>query len=250
MSNFFNQFPLVDYAFGDEFNNKGGAELTLELFQDLSAYVELIDELKDIAPYYKKYYVLENDRPDQVSNEIYGTPNYHWTFFLMNDNIRRSGWPLSMQQLDEKVKRDFPHKFVRSRADLTGIMIPGQRAFASNSAAGGTILRRNLDLGEIIIQSERDFTPPEQLTNTAYSGVTSSVTVFGTGDEYNATHHYENGDGERVDIDPRQDEGALVTRVTNYDYYVRQNDKLKEIRVIRPDAIQSIVGNYFEGLKS
>ena len=88
------------------------------------------------------------------------------------------------------------------------------------------------------------------MTNTAYSGVTSSVTVFGAGDEYNATHHYENGDGERVDIDPRQDEGALVTRVTNYDYYVRQNDKLKEIRVIRPDAIQSIVGNYFEGFKS
>ena len=40
MSNFFNQFPLVDYAFGDEFNNKGGAELTLELFQDLTAYVK------------------------------------------------------------------------------------------------------------------------------------------------------------------------------------------------------------------
>ena len=250
MSQFFTNFNKVDYAFGDEFANVGGSELTLERYQDITSYVEVIDELKDLAPFYKTYYVLENDRPDKIKKKIYGTTNYHWTFFIMNDHIRRSGWPLSMKQLDEKVKRDFPHKFVRSRADLTGIMIPGQRAFASNSAAGGRILRRNLDLGEIIIESSRDFTVPEQLTNTAYSGVTSSITVFGTGDEYNATHHYENGDGERVDIDPRQEVGAQITRITNYDYYIRQNDKLKEINVIRPDAIQSIVGNYFESLKS
>ena len=250
MSRFFTNFNKVDYVFGDEFNTKGGAELTLELFQDITAYVDFIDELKNLAPYYSKYYILDNDRPDQVSHKIYGTTDYHWTFYLMNDDIRRQGWPLSMRALDEKVKRDFPHKFVRSRADLTGIMIPGQRAFASNSAAGGTILRRNLDLGEIIIQSERDFTPPEQLTNTAYSGVTSSVTVFGTGDEHLATHHYEDGDGERVDIDPRQEVGAQITRITNYDYYIRENDKLKEIKIIRPDSIQTIIGNFFEAIKS
>ena len=158
MSRFFQNFNKVDYVFGDEFNTKGALELTLELFQDITAYVNFIDELKDLAPYYSKYYVLDNDRPDQVSHKIYGTTDYHWTFYLMNDNIRRQGWPLSMRALDAKVKRDFPHKFVRSHADLTGIMIPGQRAFASNSAAGGKILRRNLDLGEIIIESDRDFT--------------------------------------------------------------------------------------------
>jgi len=250
MSNYFTNFSNVDYVFGDDFAKKGGAELTLELFQDITSYVDFIDDLKDLAPYYQTYYVLDNDRPDQVSYQIYGTTDYHWTFYLMNDNIRRQGWPLSMRALDAKVKRDFPHKFVRSHADLTGIMIPGQRAFASNSAAGGRILRRNLDLGEIIIQSERDFFVPEQLTNTVYSGVTSSITVFGTGDEYNATHHYEDGDGERIDIDPRQDAGALVTKITNYDYYVRENDKLKEIKVIRPDSIQAIIGNFFEAIKS
>ena len=79
---------------------------------------------------------------------------------------------------------------------------------------------------------------------------TSSITVFGTGDEHLATHHYENGDGERVDIDPRQAAGAQIVRVTNYDHYIRENDKLKEIKVIRPDAIQSIIGNYFEAIKS
>ena len=63
----------------------------------------------------------------------------------------------------KKSKEIFPHKFVRSRADLTGIMI--LRAFASNSQVV-EYLEEILDLGEIIIESSRDFTVPEQLTNT------------------------------------------------------------------------------------
>ena len=107
MSNYFTNFNKVDYVFGDEFNTKGALELTLELFQDITSYVDFIDDLKDLAPYYQTYYVLDNDRPDQVSHKIYGTTDYHWTFYLMNDNIRRQGWPLSMRALDAKVKRDF-----------------------------------------------------------------------------------------------------------------------------------------------
>ena len=69
MSQFFTNFNKVDYAFGDEFANVGGSELTLERYQDITSYVEVIDELKDLAPFYKTYYVLENDRPDQVSQK-------------------------------------------------------------------------------------------------------------------------------------------------------------------------------------
>ena len=92
MSNFFTHFPNVNYAFGDEFNVKGGANLTLSKFQDITAYIDLIDEVKQNAPFYSEYYVLENDRPDQVSQAIYGTPDYHWTFFIMNDHIRNQGY--------------------------------------------------------------------------------------------------------------------------------------------------------------
>ena len=141
MSNFFTHFPNVNYAFGDEFNTKGGAYLTLNKFQDISTYIDLIDEVKENAPFYSEYYVLENDRPDQVSQAIYGTPDYHWTFFIMNDHIRNQGWPLSMSELDKKVKRDFPHKFFTTLDDLTGVMKVGQRCFASVSSGGGKILQ-------------------------------------------------------------------------------------------------------------
>ncbi len=250
MSSFFTNFKKVRYAFGDEFNVKGGANLVLENFQDISAYVDIIDEVRKNSSFFADYYILENDRPDQVSQQIYGSPNYHWTFYIMNDHIRKQGWPLSMVELEKKVHRDFPHKYIRTLDSLTGIFLENQRAFGSISSGGGTIIRRHLDLGLVIIDSDDHFQAKEKATHTAYEGITSSITVESTGFEYNAPRYYENGDGEYVDIDPAVRQGALLTEVTNYDHYIRQNDKLKEIKVIRPDAIQSIVGNYLQALQS
>ena len=250
MSQYFTNMRTIPYAFGDEFNKKGGAELTLEAFQDITSYVEIIDEVRENAPFYSKYYILDNDRPDQVSQKIYGTPIYHWTFFMMNDGLRRQGWPLSPNQLDKKIKRDFPHRYIRCVDDLTGIFLEGQRCEASQSGGQGLILRRHLDLGTIIVDSKEDFIPKEKVSHTAYSGITKSITVNSTGYEYNAPHHFEDVDGNIVDIDPALADPAIYTKVTNYDHYVRENNKLRELKVIRPDAIQNIVGLYFEALKS
>jgi len=150
----------------------------------------------------------------------------------------------------KKVKRDFPHKFFTTLDDLTGVMKVGQRCFASVSSGGGKILRRNLDLGLVIVDSRDQFQKLENVTNTSYEGVTKTVTTISTGFEYNAPHHYEDGDGNFVDIDPSVGPGALLTEITNYDHYVRQNDKLKQIKVIRPDAVQNVVGSYLEALRS
>lgn len=250
MSDFFSNFGQLDYAFGDDFMKKGGANLILEVFQDLTSYVDILDDIKDVSSFYTKYYILENDRPDQVSYKIYGSTNYHWTFYLMNDHIRRQGWPLSMKELDAKVKRDFPHKYIRTTNDLNGAMLPGQYCYGSQSSGGGQILRRNLDLGVLIVDSKDHFQVNEQVSHVAYSGITRAITVKSTGFEYNAPRFYEDGNGEVVDIDPYQLAPALYNEVTQYDFYVRENEKLKEIRVIRPDAIQDIVNNYYQALQS
>jgi hypothetical protein len=68
--------------------------------------------------------------------------------------------------------------------------------------------------------------------------------------EYLAPHHYENASGETVDIDPFLGPGALLTEVTNYDRYVKHNDQLKEIIVIKPDLIQEVVAAFRQAIKS
>lgn len=246
---FFRNFPRVDYKFGDDFEKQGGGDAVFELTQDISAYVDIVDTIRQNSSYYSSYYILENDRPDVVSQKIYGTPAFHWTFFMMNDKLREFGWPLTFIELERKIKRDFPHKFIETRADLTGVFLPGERAVASTSAGNGVILRRNLDTGILFIDSTNSFRVGETVTTATYSGLTSSITVASTGEEYNAPRHYTDGSGKQVDIDPAVGPGAQLTEVTYYDYYLSENDRLKEINVIRPDAINEIASLYFRSLK-
>ena len=243
---YFRNFNRVDYVFGDDFEKVGGSDATFELFQNLTAYVDIIDEIKQNNAFYQTYTIQEPDRPDVVSQLIYGTPAYHWTFYILNDGIRKYGWPLSYPQLDAKIKRDFPHKYVETRDDLTSIFIPGQRAVGSNSGTSGVVLRRNLDLGTLIIDAQGSYVTGETIGNTSYTGITQLAVVAETDYEYNAPHHYEDAAGNWVDIDPAVGNPGQYVEVTNYDHYYKQNEELKTIKVIRPSVIDRIVSAYFQ----
>ena len=71
---YFNKFPVVDYNFGDN-------EPDI-LFNNISAYVDIIDQVKQEVAFYEKYTILDGDRPDTVSQKLYDTTDYHWTFFF------------------------------------------------------------------------------------------------------------------------------------------------------------------------
>ena len=80
MSNYFKNFPVVDYRFG---NN----ELPVQ-FQHLGTYIDIIDQVKEYSMFYESYFIPNGMRPDQVSSVLYGTPNNYWTFWLLNDITR------------------------------------------------------------------------------------------------------------------------------------------------------------------
>lgn len=246
---YFKHFPRVDYKFGDDFEKLGGGDAVFEITHDITSYIDIIDRIKEISSYYTTYTILENDRPDIVSQKIYGSPAYHWTFYIMNDKIREQGWPLTYKELENKVKKDFPHKYIETRQDLTGIFLPGERVVASQSNGTGDVVRRHLMNGIIIVDSENSFLTGETVTTATYTGITSSINVRSTGYEYNAPRYYIDGNGERVDIDPAIGPGALLTEVTNYDFYNQENEALKTIRVLRPDVVNQVVGGYFKSLK-
>ena len=239
---YFRHFPKIPYVFGN-LNEIGGARVTSEIFQNISASIEIFEDLKNNSSFYTLYNVQDGDRPDQTSSYLYDTPTYHWTFSLMNDKIKEKGWPLSNEELEKKVKVDFPHIFINTRNSLTGIMLPGETVEGLQSGARGIVLRRHLDLGNIIVDKKTtaNFLAGEVLRNvTQIAGVTGDIIINSTGDEHLASHHYVDGDGIRVDIDPLSAPGALLTEVTNIDRYANDNEDLRLIRVIRPENIEEI----------
>ena len=90
------------------------------------------------------------------SIKIYGNPNYHWTFYLMNDNLREQGWPSSHDKILHKAKRDYPNTTITTRTDLTtitGFFKTGDTIEGRTSGATAKIIHRNLDLGQIIVNN-------------------------------------------------------------------------------------------------
>lgn len=228
---YFQNFPLVNYKFGNETYNTE--------FQDINAYVDIVDLVKDDIAFYQKYYIKDGDRPDNVSYELYGNVKYYWTFYLMNDNIREMGWPLDRIKLDAKLNSDFPNTVVTVREDLTGKFKKGTVVTGSSSNESGTILKRNLELGQIVIEGSKQFTNGEILTAIEDGELKSIQTQSSIAEKY-SIHHYENADGEYVDIDPLVGPGNLITSKTYYDYYNNKNEQNRFIKVIKPTSIEQI----------
>lgn len=238
---YFYNFPKTLYRFGNE--------ETVTAFQDISAYVDIIDQIKDDINFYRFYTILDGDRPDVVSYKIYGTPFYYWSFFLLNDNLKMQGWPLSNSATVEKAQEDFPNTTITTTADLTGVFLPGQVVAGSTSGATGTIIKRRLDFGQLIIEGSHEFVSGEIITSTV-NDIVQTVTLSAASEEYNSVHHYENSEGNYVDVDPAVGNAALFTEVTFLDRYIASNDELKTIKVIKPNSFSGIVSAFNSALRS
>jgi len=246
---YFQDFKRVGYTFGDEFEKAGSGRRQVEFVQDISQYVDIVDQVRQAAHFYNFYDIVENERPDQVSKYLYGTPIYHWTFWMMNDHIREQGWPLTLKQMDEKLKTDHPHYYVKVQADISKFYLEGEILYGSRSGQSGKILRRDIDHGILYVESSGPFQAGEAITAASQPPNTATFNVQSSGFEYNATHHYENAAKEYVDIDPTAPAPALYNEITIADRYRSQNDALKQIKVIKPENMSAISSAYKKALK-
>ena len=213
---YFENYPSIRYPFG------GQSQTTI--FQDIGVYIDLIDRVKDDVSFYKEYSIKNADRPDQLSQTLYETPDYYWTFYLMNDDLKLRGWPLSNQALLEKAKREYPYKVLVTRENMTGRFQIGDIIRGLSSGAHGQIIRRRPDLGQIIVKPIPNPNPGPDESATAIISFeddedaesirivedaddetvgSPSMKIDRVVDEYNAKHHYENAAGDYVDIFPR-----------------------------------------------
>ena len=141
---YFENFPKVFYKFGEE------ADPTI--FQNIGTAVDVVDQIKDNAAFYQTHNILDGERPDQVSQELYNRPDLHWTFPLMNDDIRIQGWPLSYSDLVEKAKEDYPNVTINTRSDISSTLASGSIIEGATSGTRAKIIKKRLDLGQIIVE--------------------------------------------------------------------------------------------------
>lgn len=249
---FFANHPIVPYVFG----NQGQTAY----FNNLAVYVDLVDQVKANIAFYEKYTILDGDRPDTLSQKMYGNPFYHWTFYLMNDKLREQGWPLPQRDLRSYVKERYRNRVVTTTSILADKMLPGSTVRGTTTGVIGTVIKRNLNLGTITIRPTTiqangeyyNFSPTEIIQETRDGeDVTGNIILaYAENVQYDSIDYYIDADKNQVDVDPYvTTRSSSITPVTIMDKYTDMNDSLKDIVVIRPKAVKQVVSEYYRLLQ-
>jgi len=259
MSNYFENFPSNLYSFGDGENPV--------YFQRLSRYVDLIDQVKDDIGGYIEYEILEGDRPDTLAYRLYGTSEYEWTFFSMNERLRETGWPMKLQDVYDYAQTKAYKNYtcnINLEVDsdaliLYGDSASGQQMLLSGLAPlydigqavilgeqQGVVTAKNLAVGEITVRIDSAIANPITPLNQTYlsydDGVSNVLSLTSSKYEYEGTHHFVDSAGDEIDYFYSNAVGKIP--VTNLEYLIAQNQESKRIRVIKKQFIDKIVGEH------
>ena len=176
----------------------------------------------------------------------------------MNDNLKESGWPMPEHELRALVKKRYPHRAVTTEGNIASFFLPGVNVLGKTSGTTGRIVERNLDIGQLIIASDKNenginnnFGSTEQIAagDTVEQQSVNVVSAIAETDQYNSVVYYKNSAGEIVDIDPFDQVTSGLTPVTIMDDYISFNDSLKNIVVIKPNQITAVANEYFKLLR-
>jgi hypothetical protein len=163
--NYFRYFPRrTNYEIILE-NSDKTAELSFRIsFPDFFRQAAIIyPKISQNDFYFDKIKILDGERPDQLSNRLYNSINYWWTFFYVNEHMRLGEnlqWPLSQYDLHAKVDQDFAgltlifykDEFLQAGKNPFGDFIIGETVVGQTSGVSGTIVNLRPKFGQMHIQ--------------------------------------------------------------------------------------------------
>ena len=127
MSEFFVHYPQISY---DISGTKPAKVKTVINLMERAKIKNIV--LDDIIRYFP-YSIKENQRPDHVSNEVYGDVKYTWLIFLINDIADPIyDWPLGTREFGSYIKAKYGtltiakntihhyEQILRTRVEATG----------------------------------------------------------------------------------------------------------------------------------
>jgi hypothetical protein len=159
---FFRQFPKVEY----DFNRTGVKQNMVDLFRSVRPLPSFLDNYSA----YKFYEIKNGERPDIISKRLYGTTQYYWTFFAVNEFLHDGmrAWPMSQEDLFAYIEKEYEGYVIETnpvitrdtdglitnhRNSLSGRFALGETITGATSGATGTLTVKNADLSQLVVQN-------------------------------------------------------------------------------------------------
>lgn len=208
----------------------------LDAMKNLTAKAKISDGLINNAGYYQTVTIIDGERPDLLSQRLYGTGVYHWTFLLLNPQIKNiwDDWPMSASQLVEYCTNKYQYLAADTSTNLVNKFIIGETVTGSVSGATGIIKEIHVNMGYIVIEKTAGtFT----ITGETIQGLTSTDSAdanFIKSQAY-APHHHLDASGNWV---KRAASGTTAYSYIDYESAVTEQNR--DIKVIKSEHIQQV----------
>jgi hypothetical protein len=232
-------------------------------FSDLYRNVGLHNFKKQDEFYFNRERILNGERPDQLSKRLYGSTNYFWTFFIINDHLRlgeKLQWPLDENHLRRKIANDYAGKalisyksryilgfkpklaFLKDNTLVNKPFVEGEIIMGQSSGAQGELRHQRNDLGQLVVipSTEVQFEKEESVR-----GLTSNCVVFihDIIEYQDSPMYYVDEEGREVSHpnfinmgDPDLNE-TLYTPISFREHWFKVNEELSTIRTLQRSSL-------------
>lgn len=250
---FFEQYPITQYNFPN-----GDLKEIVDYFSQIIPVQNYIDESLD----YDFYEVIDGERPDVVSLNIYGTTEFYWTFFIINDTLKEVPfiWSLSYDEFDKYIKETYDDKISICLKPVVELSSEGSYLKTSNttsvnfsegdiltgyiSGATGILVSKENDMQQLIVKKiSGNFIPNELISSNNSSEFVASYKVYPLSE---APYSYIDDEG-RIISNPYLFDNEPDTNYSfksYYDFEYERNSQLSKIKVIKPSAMQNFLKTY------
>ena len=213
----------------------------LDKLKNLTAKAKVSNALINNAGFYQTVEVIDGERPDHLSQRLYNTDEYHWTFLLLNTHLKNiwDDWPMKYSQLVEYCTEKYQYLAADTDDDLNNKFTLGEVVTGSVSNATGTLKEIHVNMGYLVIEK---LTNTFAVTGETINGVSSADSVtcnFIKSQAYAPHHHVDDSTEAWV---PRRAAGTTAYSYIDYESAVTEQNR--NLKVIKPEHISSVAREF------
>jgi len=233
---YFSNFQTIPY----DLNGDG----VYDNITDLSSFVVASESLLNNQTFYNYIQIQEGEKIEQLSQRLYGTPEYYWVFLVINLNIKNvwNDWPKGNTQLLDYVNyshNDFIPYVAIGASSLLNKFIIGETVQGVLSNAYGEVLSIHTNDNYITIKP----------TSGTFRAEGEDIFGMNSQDAFTANEilpiayapEYYIDDSTGDITAPRLAGTHKITKLEHLEYL---NDKNKYIKGVKPDKIDEFVAEF------
>ena len=232
---YFTNFPEIQYQLAD-----GKIVYIKDFFRKSKIEQEAVNAIVE----YNLYNIPDGDRPDITATKLYGNPNLHWTFFLVNDIENYYDWVKDSSTFERYINKKYPGQYAIASASTDIVAAKSNNADVTNKFLLGEKITSVSTEGRVIeVLPEKNriaidggnFVVDEAITGTVS---TKSFTPTSVINHKDGVAYYKNGDLRKNQA------SSGYTSVSLYDDEYEKNEAKRRIKIISPNIIGNIVRRF------